>query len=108
MTNVNKLQNTENCFNRGEIQPVHSALPDLLLLLLLTLVTTLHIVCGQHAGLSGPLHSAVHPALIDGLSVDDDVPIPERDLVVVLSRIVVQRPVNTRGGRVWRRGDGSD
>lgn len=58
------------------------------------LVAALHVVRRQHAGLAGPLHSAVHPALVDGLSVDDDIAIPERDLVVVLSRVVVQRPVD--------------
>lgn len=62
------------------------------------LVATLHIVCRQHAGLPGSLHRAVHPAFVDGLSVDDDVAVPERDLVVVLGCVVVQRPVNTHGG----------
>lgn len=59
------------------------------------LVATLHIICRQHAGLPGPLHGAVHPAFVDVLSVDDDVAIPEGNLVVVLSCVVVQGPVNT-------------
>lgn len=58
------------------------------------LVATLHVICGQHAGLAGPLHGAVHPALVDGLSVDDDVTVTEGDLVVVLRRVVVQRPID--------------
>lgn len=63
--------------------------------LLPPLVATLHVICRQHAGLAGSLHGAVHPALVDGLSVDDDIAVPERDLVVVLSCVVIQRPVNT-------------
>ena len=59
------------------------------------LVATLHVIGRQHAGLAGPLHGAVHPALVDGLSVDDDVAVPERDLVVVLSCVVIERPVNS-------------
>ncbi|KAG7231371.1 hypothetical protein INR49_012211, partial [Caranx melampygus] len=55
-------------------------------------LATLHIVCWQHARLAGPLHGAIHPALIDGLSVNDDVAVPERHLVVVLSCVVIERP----------------
>lgn len=58
------------------------------------LVAKLHVICRQHAGLSRSLHSAVHPAFIDGLSVDDDVTVTERDLVVVLGHVVVQGPVD--------------
>lgn len=61
----------------------------------LPLVATLHIVCRQHPGLAGSLHGAVHPAFIDVLSVDDDVAIPEGHLIMVLSCVVVQRPVDT-------------
>lgn len=59
------------------------------------LVATLHVIRWQHAGLAGALHGAVHPALVNGLSVDDDIAVPEGDLVVVLGRVVVQCPVNT-------------
>ncbi len=59
------------------------------------LVATFHIICRQHAGLAGSLHGAIHPALVDGLSVDDDVAVPERNLVMVLSCVVVQCPINT-------------
>lgn len=58
------------------------------------LVATLHIVCREHARLAGPLHGAVHPALIDGLSIDDDISVAEGNLVVVLRCVVVQRPVD--------------
>lgn len=57
-------------------------------------VAALHVVGRQHPGLPGSLHSAVHPALIDGLSVDDDIAVPEGHLVVVLSCVVVERSVN--------------
>lgn len=59
------------------------------------LVAAFHVIGRQHARLAGSLDSAVHPALIDGLGVDDDITIPERDLVVVLSCVVIQRPVHT-------------
>lgn len=67
------------------------------------LVAALHIVGGQHARLAGALHGAVHPALVDGLSVDDDVSVPEGNLVVVLGRVVVQRPEDAlqARGRQW-------
>lgn len=58
------------------------------------LVATLHIVCWEHARLAGPLHGAVHPALIDGLSIDDDITVAEGNLVVVLRCVVVQCPVD--------------
>lgn len=58
------------------------------------LVATLHVICRQHARLAGPLHGAVHPALIDRLSVDDDITVTEGNLVVVLRRVVVQRPID--------------
>lgn len=73
------------------------------------LVAALHIVGGQHAGLAGALHSAVHPALVNRLGVYDDIAIPEGDLVMVLGRIVVQCPVdslratqNTHNTHGWR------
>ena len=49
----------------------------------------LHVVGGQHAGLAGALHGAVHPALVDGLHVDDDVAVLEGHLVVVRRAVVV-------------------
>lgn len=59
------------------------------------LVATLHVVRRQHARLAGSLHGAVHPAFVDWLSVDDDITVPERNLVMVLGCVVVQRSVNT-------------
>lgn len=53
-------------------------------------LNSLHVVGGQHAGLAGALHGAVHPALVDGLHVDDDVAVLEGNLVVVGGTIVVQ------------------
>lgn len=52
-------------------------------------VDGLHIVSRQHAGLSCPVHGARHPALVDERSIDDDVTVPEADLVAVLTLIVV-------------------
>lgn len=49
----------------------------------------LDVVGRQHAGLAGALHCAVHPALVDGLHVDDDVAVLEGDLVAVGGRVVV-------------------
>ena len=63
------------------------------------LVEALHVVGGEHAWFAGPLHGAVHPALVDGLSVDDDVTVAEGHLVVVLRWVVVQRPVHSLNGR---------
>lgn len=63
-------------------------------------VAALHVVGWQHARPSGALHGPVHPALVDGLSVHDDVAIAEGHLVVVLRRVVVQRPVDALGGGV--------
>lgn len=48
-----------------------------------------HVVGGQHAGLAGALHGAVHPALVDGLHVDDDVAVFERHLVAVCRHVVI-------------------
>ena len=50
----------------------------------------LNVIGWQHASLAGALHSAVHPALVDGLHVDDDITVLEGHLVVVGSRIVIQ------------------
>lgn len=63
------------------------------------LVVTLHIIGWQHARLAGSLHGAVHPALVDRLSVDDDVAVTERNLVMVLSCVVVQRPIDALQGK---------
>lgn len=49
----------------------------------------LHIVRWQHPSLSSALHGAVHPAFIDGLNVDDDIPVFEGHLVIVRSGIVI-------------------
>lgn len=57
-------------------------------------VQTLHVVCGKHAGLSGPLDGAEHPSLIDGLRVNDHVAVTEGHLVVILSGVIVQRPIH--------------
>lgn len=98
------------------------------------LVATLHVISGQHARLAGPLHGSVHPAFIDGLSVDNDITVAEGDFVVVLRCVVVQCPIDAlqetgqidirenipdgsedkrrfssyHGGGVWRGGDRSD
>ena len=48
-----------------------------------------HVVGGQHAGLAGALHGAVHPALVDGLHVHDHVAVLEGNLVVVGRPVVV-------------------
>lgn len=58
------------------------------------LVATLHVIGRQHARLAGPLDGAVHPALVDWLSVDDHVAVAEGNLVVVLRCVVVQRPID--------------
>lgn len=63
--------------------------------LFLLLVATFHVVGRQHSRLPCPLHGAVHPALIDCLSVDDDVTVPKGDLIVVLGGVVIQCSVNT-------------
>ena len=63
------------------------------------LVEALHVVGREHAWFAGPLNGAVHPALIDGLSVDDDITVAEGHLVVVLRCVVVERPVNSLNGR---------
>lgn len=47
------------------------------------------VVGRQHAGLSGTLHGAVHPTLIDGLHIYDDITILEGHLIIVSSGIVV-------------------
>ena len=39
------------------------------------------------------MHRSRHPALIDERCVDDDVPVPEADLVTVLALVVVHRLV---------------
>lgn len=49
----------------------------------------LYVVGGQHAGLSSTLHCAIHPALINGLDVQDDVSIFEGHLVIVGSSVVI-------------------
>lgn len=57
-------------------------------------VEALHVVGGKHAGLPRPLHGAEHPPLVDGLSVDDHVTVTEGHLVVILSRVIVQRSIH--------------
>ena len=49
----------------------------------------LHVVGGEHARLSRPVHRPGHPALVDEGGVDDDVSVPEADLVAVLALVVV-------------------
>ena len=49
----------------------------------------LHVVGRQHARLPGPVHRPRHPALVDEGGVDDDVSVPEADLVAVLALVVV-------------------
>lgn len=48
-----------------------------------------NVVGWQHAGLAGALHGTVHPALVDGLHVDDDIAVLEGHLVAVGSGVVV-------------------
>ncbi len=48
-----------------------------------------HIVGGQHAVLSRAMNGTGHPTFVDGDAVDDDVAVVERDLVRVLSLVVV-------------------
>lgn len=57
-------------------------------------VQTLHVVGRKHAGLPGALDRAEHPSLIDGLRVNDHVTVTEGDLVVILSGVIIQRPVH--------------
>ena len=52
-------------------------------------IDRLHIVGWQHAGLSCPVHRACHPALVYERRIDDDVAVPEADLVAVLALVVV-------------------
>ena len=56
-------------------------------------VHRLHIVRRQHSRLSRSVHCSRHPALVDERCVDDDVPVPEADLVAVLALVVVHRLV---------------
>ena len=55
------------------------------------LVDALDVVGREHAVLAGALHDAGHPALVDGLAVDDDVAVEEAHLVVVPGNVVVHR-----------------
>lgn len=48
-----------------------------------------NVVGWQHAGLAGALHGAVHPPLVDGLHVNDDIAILEGHLVVVGCAVIV-------------------
>lgn len=48
-----------------------------------------NVVGGEHAGLASALHRAVHPALVDGLHVHDDVAVLEGHLIGVGSGIVI-------------------
>jgi len=48
-----------------------------------------YIVGGQHAVLSRAMNGSGHPTLVDRDAVDDDVAVVERDLVRVLSLVVV-------------------
>lgn len=48
-----------------------------------------YVVGGQHAGLAGALHGAVHPALVNGLHVHNDVAVLEGHLIGVGGGVVV-------------------
>lgn len=49
---------------------------------------SLHIVGWKHACVTGPLNSAIHPAIINLLHIDDCVTVLEGDLILI-SRIVI-------------------
>lgn len=48
-----------------------------------------NVVGWQHAGLAGALHSTIHPPLVDGLHVHDDVAILEGHLITVGCAVVI-------------------
>lgn len=60
-----------------------------------SLANAFYIVCRQHARAAGPLHGTVHPAVVDGLCVLDDVALPEGNLISVPCRVVIQSSVHT-------------
>ena len=55
-------------------------------------IISFDIIWRQHPSLTGPLDSASHPALVDRLTVDDQVSVQETHFIDVLSCIVVYCP----------------
>lgn len=57
------------------------------------LIHKLNVICWEHARSPGSLHGAIHPAVINGLHVDNVVTISEGDLVFILGTVIVHGSV---------------
>lgn len=80
---------------------------------------SLHIVGWKHAGVAGPFNSAVHPAIINLLHVDDGVTVLKGDLILICCIVVIDcsesflkesqekgREVSAqRSWRIWKHGN---
>lgn len=57
------------------------------------LINELDVIGREHPCFPSSLHGTVHPAVVDGLHVDDVVAVPEGDLVFVLGAVIVHGSV---------------
>lgn len=57
------------------------------------LINKLNVIGWEHPCFPSSLHRAIHPAVVDGLYVDDVVAVPEGDLIFVLGTVIIHGSV---------------